>query len=158
MSLPSQIRRSLEELLALTGSEEVREIEVERHSFGGWRIRVSRGAVVAAADSPASALVPRARSKEVAAPAAQEGEFEAGSGEPIRSPMVGMFYRSPAPDADPFVKEGDIVTAGQTVCIIEAMKIMNEIEAEVGGRVTGVLVENGKPVEYNTPLFVVEPA
>lgn len=113
---------------------------------------------MAAAVSPASTPAPQAQSTEAAAPTAQESELEVGSGEPIRSPMVGTFYRSPAPDADPFVKEGDIVTIGQTVCIIEAMKIMNEIEAEVGGRVTRVLVDNGNPVEYNTPLFVVEPA
>ena len=72
--------------------------------------------------------------------------------------MVGTFYRSPSPDAESFVKEGDVVSPGQTLCIIEAMKIMNEIEAEVGGRVVKVLVENGKPVEYNTDLFLLEPA
>ena len=71
--------------------------------------------------------------------------------------MVGTFYRAPSPEAEPFVKEGDTVAVGQLVCIIEAMKIMNEIEAEVSGRVTRVLVENGKPVAYNTPLFAVEP-
>ena len=71
--------------------------------------------------------------------------------------MVGMFYRSPSPDSPPFVEEGDVVSEGQTLCIIEAMKIMNEIEADVKGRVVRVLIENAKPVEYNTPLFLLEP-
>lgn len=74
----------------------------------------------------------------------------------IVSPMVGTFYRSPAPDAPPFVEVGSMVTEGQTVCIIEAMKLMNEIEAEVSGKVVAVLVENGQPVEYGQPLFLIE--
>ena len=75
----------------------------------------------------------------------------------LRSPMVGMFYQSPSPDAPPYVTEGDEVTRGQTLCIIEAMKIMNEIESDVDGRVVRVLVDNASPVEYNTPLFLIEP-
>lgn len=74
----------------------------------------------------------------------------------ILSPMVGTFYRSPSPGAEPFVKEGDIVKKGQVVCIIEAMKVMNEIESDVTGKIVKVLVENGKPVEYNQPLFLVD--
>lgn len=73
----------------------------------------------------------------------------------IKAPMVGTFYRAPAPDAEPFVKEGDRVRAGQTVCIIEAMKIMNEIESEVEGTIVKVLAENAKPVEYGQELFLV---
>ncbi len=72
--------------------------------------------------------------------------------------MVGTFYRSPAPDADPYVEVGDRVDVGQTVCVIEAMKLMNEIEAEVHGTIVKVLVENAQPVEYGQALFVVEPA
>lgn len=75
----------------------------------------------------------------------------------ITAPMVGTFYLSPAPDAPPFVKEGDLVEAGQTVCIIEAMKLFNEIQSEFGGRVTRVLAESGTPVEYGQPLFLIEP-
>jgi len=76
---------------------------------------------------------------------------------PITSPMVGTFYRSPAPDADPFVEVGDVVEVGQTVCIIEAMKLMNEIEAETRGRVARILVENAQPVEFGQKLFLIEP-
>jgi acetyl-CoA carboxylase biotin carboxyl carrier protein len=71
--------------------------------------------------------------------------------------MVGTFYRAPAPDADPYVEVGDMVELGQTVCIVEAMKLMNEIESEVKGRVTRILVENAQPVEFGQPLFLVEP-
>ncbi|MBD3223253.1 MAG: acetyl-CoA carboxylase biotin carboxyl carrier protein [Caldithrix sp.] len=74
----------------------------------------------------------------------------------VRSPMVGTFYRAPAPDADPYVEVGDSIAVGQTLCIVEAMKLMNEIESEVGGKIRKVLVENAQPVEYNQVLFLVE--
>jgi acetyl-CoA carboxylase biotin carboxyl carrier protein len=77
---------------------------------------------------------------------------------PIKSPMVGTFYRAPAPDAKPYVELNQMITMGQVVCIIEAMKLMNEIESEVAGRVAKVLVENGKPVEYGQALFLIEPS
>lgn len=76
--------------------------------------------------------------------------------EEIVAPMVGTFYRAPSPDADPFVKVGDVVEAGATLCIIEAMKLMNEIEADTEGEIVEILVENGEPVEYGQPLFLVE--
>ena len=75
----------------------------------------------------------------------------------IEAPMVGTFYRAPSPDAQPFVRDGDRVKKGQVVCIIEAMKLMNEIESKVAGRVVKVLVENAQPVEYSQPLFLLEP-
>lgn len=74
----------------------------------------------------------------------------------IRTPMVGTFYRTPAPDAEPFVEEGDVVREGDVICIIEAMKLMNEIKSEVNGTVAKVLAENGQAVEFNQPLFIVE--
>ena len=75
---------------------------------------------------------------------------------PIKSPMVGTFYRSPAPDADPYVEQNSYVDVGQTVCIVEAMKLMNEIESDVKGRIARILVENAQPVEYGQILFLVE--
>jgi acetyl-CoA carboxylase biotin carboxyl carrier protein len=75
----------------------------------------------------------------------------------IEAPMVGTFYRAPKPDAPPFVAEGDMVKEGQVVCIVEAMKLMNEIESKVAGRIAKIVVENGQPVEFGQPLFVVDP-
>ena len=75
----------------------------------------------------------------------------------VTSPMVGTFYRAPSPDAEPFVATGDVVQPGQVLCIIEAMKMMNEIHAEVGGRIVGIAAENGSPVEYGSPLFLLAP-
>jgi acetyl-CoA carboxylase biotin carboxyl carrier protein len=74
----------------------------------------------------------------------------------IRSPIVGTFYRAPSPDADPYIQMGDIVSQGSVLCIVEAMKLMNEIESDVSGRIVKILVENGTPVEYNQPLFLIE--
>ena len=76
----------------------------------------------------------------------------------VKSPIVGTFYASPNPESDPFVKVGDFVEAGRTVCIVEAMKLMNEIESEISGEVVRILVENGQPVEYGEPLFALRPA
>jgi acetyl-CoA carboxylase biotin carboxyl carrier protein len=76
----------------------------------------------------------------------------------IKSPMIGTFYRTPNPDADPFIHVGDTITAGQTVCVIEAMKLFNEIESEISGKIVKVLVDNSSPVEYDQPLFLVDPA
>ncbi|MEO0198483.1 MAG: acetyl-CoA carboxylase biotin carboxyl carrier protein [candidate division WOR-3 bacterium] len=92
----------------------------------------------------------------IAQPSSEEIKAEEKDYHKIVSPMVGTFYRSPSPGAEPFVKEGDLVKKGQVVCIIEAMKVMNEIESDVTGRIVKVLVENGKPVEYNQPLFLVD--
>ncbi len=75
----------------------------------------------------------------------------------LEAPMVGTFYRSPSPTADPFVNEGDMVKESQVLCIIEAMKLMNEIESKVGGRIAKILVENGQAVEYGQPLFLIDP-
>jgi acetyl-CoA carboxylase biotin carboxyl carrier protein len=94
-----------------------------------------------------------------AAPAAGSPAAEAApaiEGHVVKSPMVGTFYRSPSPGAKPFVEIGDAVKAGQTVCIIEAMKLLNEIEADKDGIVRAILVENGQPVEYGEPLVVIE--
>ncbi|MBD3287706.1 acetyl-CoA carboxylase biotin carboxyl carrier protein [candidate division KSB1 bacterium] len=93
---------------------------------------------------------PSSQSVEKTAPQASNGGME------IKSPMVGTFYQAPSPDADPYVKKGDKISQGQVLCIIEAMKLMNEIEAEFPCRIVDVLVENAQPVEYNQPLFKIE--
>ena len=161
MNLSQSVKDSLKELVALVG-DDVSEIEVEKR-FYGWKVRISKGTsapIVQSVAAPAAVPVAAPAPAATAEPSGSQTESSdaAADGPSITSPMVGTFYRSPSPDADAFVKEGDTVTAGQTVCIIEAMKIMNEIEAEVSGRISKVLVENGSPVEYNTPLFLIEPA
>lgn len=102
----------------------------------------------AAAPAPESAA---------AAPAASAADEKDSSLHEIKSPIVGTFYRSPSPDSDPFVEVGTHVSQGSTLCIVEAMKLMNEIECDTTGTVVKVLVENGQPVEYNQPMFLIKP-
>ena len=144
----------------LRESPEIGSIEV-RGLFGTKVVitRTGNGAVPAAAPmvvhhaapSAASAPGPRAEGE------GREGVHTGGALKEIRSPMVGTFYKSPEPGADPYVKVGSRVTAGQTVCIIEAMKIMNEIEAELSGVVREILVDDAQPVEFGQALFRVDP-
>ncbi len=108
-------------------------------------------AAPAQATAPAPAPAPaEAPAETSAAPAKKDNIVE------VRSPMVGTFYRAPSPDADPYVEIGQTVAVGQTLCIIEAMKLMNEIESEVAGKIVDILVENAQPVEYNQVLFLIE--
>lgn len=148
--------RKLKTLIDLVQQSGIAELEITE---GEERVRICRGApAVAPAPSghtvtPPAATVPAAP----AAPAAPAPEPAAGlpEGHVIRSPMVGTFYRSSAPGAKPFVEVGQAVKAGDTLCIIEAMKLLNEIEADRDGVVKAILVENGQPVEYGEPLFIL---
>ena len=99
---------------------------------------------------PTQAVLPKVEENQGTAPAPAANVKE------IRSPMVGTFYRSPSPDAAPYVDIGQFIKPGQTLCIIEAMKLMNELESEFEGKIIKILVENGQPVEYNHPLFLIE--
>lgn len=112
----------------------------------------------AAAPAPAAGATSPAAAAEPASKAGEPDEGDCPGCVEITAPIVGTFYRKPAPDAEPFVKVGDRVEKGQVVCIIEAMKLFNEIESEVSGIIRKVLVEDGEPVEYGQPLFLVEPA
>ena len=144
----------------LRDSPELGAIEVRRGPFGLWSsVRVSRagggadGHAVVVAAAGAAAAPPPAAPATPAAPAAPPPSNLVE----IKSPMVGTFYASPEPGAAPYVKVGSRVAQGQVVCIIEAMKIMNEIEAEVSGMIREVLVDNAHPVEFGQPLFRVDP-
>ena len=156
MKLSKASMETLQKLIDMVGEDQIREIEIERGVLGLRKIRVAAGI-------SAAPVQPVAQTQAVLQPAdadeasATEDPDETEGLHSISSPMVGMFYRAPNPDSPPFVEEGDVVSVGQTICIIEAMKIMNEIEADAKGRVVRVLVENGNPVEYNTPLFLIEP-
>ena len=130
------------ELILKLENTSVEEFEVET---GGLKVRVKYSKGVPSQPVPAKEQEQREEKEESA------GYFV------VESPMVGTFYRAPAPGAEPFVKEGDYVEKGQTLCIIEALKVMNEIESEVSGVVRKILVENGQPVEYGQPLFYIEP-
>ena len=145
--LPSvELARRLGTLLTELG---LTEIDV---TVGEIRVRLQRGVVA----PTAPALAPAASSVE--RPAAHTAEIESASGVTIEAPMVGTFYRASSPTADPYVSEGDVVKEGQILCIIEAMKLMNEIESKVAGRVVKIFVENAHPVEFGQPLFLIDPA
>ena len=150
--------RKLKTLIDLVAESGIAEIEVTE---GEDKVRIVKHAPIGA---PAPAALPAAQTVLAAASAvpaaaavtaAEAVAAEALKGNVIKSPMVGTFYRSPSPGAKPFVEVGQAVKPGDTLCIIEAMKLLNEIEAEVAGEIKDVLVENGEPVEYGQPLFVI---
>ena len=140
---------SVEELVLLATKHNLAELEVEA---AGMRIRVVREHAPVPGLPDRAALVAAPHVESLAA-----GDDAKTTTVTIEAPMVGTFYRASAPDAAPFVSEGDIVKEDQILCIIEAMKLMNEIEAKTAGRIVKILVENGQPVEYGQPLFLVEP-
>jgi len=147
--------RKVKKLIELLEESDVAEIEIHE---GEESVRISRQSslpsVTMAAPFAAPAAAPPAASP--AAPAVESAAPSEPEGHIIRSPMVGTFYRAPSPGAKPFVTEGQSVSAGETLCIIEAMKILNQIESDKSGKVVEILVENGQPVEYNEPLFVID--
>ena len=144
--------RKLKKLIELVETSGIAELEITE---GDESVRISRHSSTAPA-----VVAPQAP----AAIAEQEAESQAGlpttepasRGHEITAPMVGIFYAAPSPGADPFVETGSIVAPGDTLCIIEAMKMMNQIEADTAGRVAKILVDNGSPVEYGQALFVIE--
>ncbi len=147
--------RKIKTLIDLVQQSGISELEITE---GEERVRISRGT---AASVPAVPAAPAVTVAPAAVPAAAPAAASAPEAEPvpeghvIRSPMVGTFYRSSAPGAKVFVEIGQAVKAGETLCIIEAMKLLNEIEADQDGVVKAVLVENGQPVEYGEPLFIL---
>ena len=151
--------RKLKKLIDLVQESGIAELEITE---GEEKVKIVKGNGAGAATTPLPMQVapamapPAADSSRPAAGSAPAGEPEAApEGQLVKAPMVGTFYRSPSPDAKPFVEVGQTVKQGDTVCIIEAMKLMNEIETDVSGVVKAILVENGQPVEYGQPLFVV---
>ena len=147
--------RKLKTLIDLVSESNVSELEITE-AEGKVRIVKGGGAVVQQFAAPLAAAAPVAAAPAVAAPAAAPAEAPAPSGHLVKSPMVGTFYRSSSPGAAAFVEVGSQVKAGDTICIIEAMKILNEIEADKAGTVTQILGENGQAVEFGQPLFVIE--
>ena len=150
--------RKVKKLIELLEESGVAEIEIKE---GEESVRISRQShapIMQPMQMPAPMMAAPASTPITPPPAAEAAPATATelSGHVVRSPMVGTFYRSPSPGAKSFVEEGQSVKVGDTLCIIEAMKLLNQIEADKSGIVKSVLVENGQPVEYNQPLFVIE--
>jgi len=150
--------RKLKKLIDLVQESGIAELEITE---GEEKVKIVKGGALsvtpglAAPAAPASpAAEPRPAAPAGSPPAAAEAE-PGQEGRVIKAPMVGTFYRSASPDAKPFVEVGQSVKEGDTVCIIEAMKLMNEIEADAAGALKAILVENGQPVEYGQPLFIL---
>ncbi|HEX3726500.1 MAG TPA: acetyl-CoA carboxylase biotin carboxyl carrier protein [Pirellulales bacterium] len=144
--------KRIRRLVELMNEHELAEIDLRQ---ADQRIRLRKGGeplIVAAPSRPAGAAAPAIPGAEPPATAKIEPELAL-----IKSPMIGTFYGSPSPETPPFIKVGDHVGPTSTVCIIEAMKVFNEIPAEVSGQVVQVLVENGEPVEFGQPLFKIDP-
>jgi acetyl-CoA carboxylase biotin carboxyl carrier protein len=151
-------KEEIEELIRLVEESQINELEV---SEGRKKIRISKGnpgttAIVQPAAAPPAALpaVQPVENKPEEPPV--ESATLASNLKQITSPMVGTYYGSPAPGAEPFVQEGQAIAVGQTVCIVEAMKLMNEIGSDFGGVIRKVMIENAQPVEYGQPLFLIE--
>ena len=161
-------QKELKELIEFLIEKDIAEFELER---GDVKVRIKRGsepvasaatpdarffAVHSAPPSPGLGAAAGATSPAATAPAAQPPAPEEGL-HIVRSPIVGTFYESPSPGSPPFVKPGDVVEAGQILCIVEAMKLMNEIESDVAGEIVKKLVANNAPIEYGQELFAIRP-
>ena len=151
--------RKLKKLIDLVEESGIAELEVTE---GEEKVRIVKHTAMAA---PQTYMIPQgAPAMMPAAPREKSSSFDDDDlddetdepeGEVVKSPMVGTFYRAPSPESDPFVEVGSTVKAGDTLCIVEAMKLLNEIETEYAGTIKAILVDNGQPVEYGEPLFIV---
>jgi acetyl-CoA carboxylase biotin carboxyl carrier protein len=145
--------RKLKKLIDLVQESGIAELEITE---GEEKVKIVKGGAFSAAAPAPMMMAPVTEHRPaLAAPAAAEAEPAAPEGHVVKAPMVGTFYRSPSPDAKAFVEVGQAVKEGDTICIIEAMKLMNEIEADASGTVKAILVENGQPLEYGQPLFIL---
>ena len=146
--------RKLKKLIDLVEESGITELEVTE---GEEKVRIAKNPAVASHHSymmPQHAMPAPAAITSAAATTGEE-KSDVPAGQVVKSPMVGTFYRAPSPDSDPFVEVGSQVKSGATLCIVEAMKLMNEIESDYAGTVKAILVENGQPVEFGEPLFII---
>jgi len=152
--------RKLKKLIDLVQESGIAELEITE---GEEKVKIVKGGAAAMVAAAPAIMAPAAATPMAGLPTAAGAAASAPSAEPaaapeghvVKAPMVGTFYRSPSPDAKAFVEVGQTVKEGDTICIIEAMKLMNEIEADASGSVKAILVENGQPVEYGQPLFIL---
>jgi len=145
--------RKIKKLIELLEESGIAEIEIRE---GEESVRISRGQIAQAAPIQFAAPTAPVAAQTIAASPQTAAAPALAAGTPINSPMVGTFYRSASPTAKPFVEVGSSIKAGDTLCVVEAMKMFNQIEAETSGTITAILVENGQPVEYDQPLFIIE--
>jgi acetyl-CoA carboxylase biotin carboxyl carrier protein len=152
----------IQDLIKFVAKSGVTEVEIEQKDFkitikAEGKIRAAEQPIIVQAAAPAALPVAPvaapAPSAPAPAPSSDDSKYIT-----VKSPMIGTFYRSPGPDKDSFVNVGDTISKGSTLCIIEAMKLFNEIESEVSGKIVKVLVDDASPVEYDQPLFLVDPA
>ncbi len=150
----------IKKLVKIVDTSEITDLEVEEN---GIRIKVAKKIREIKTYEQPQVVIGQAGPRDNPAPQiTNESVTENKSVElqpdlhEVKSPIVGTFYRAPAPDADPYVQVGDEISQGGVLCIVEAMKLMNEIESDVSGKIVKILVENGKPVEYNQPLFLIQ--
>ncbi|HNW58232.1 MAG TPA: acetyl-CoA carboxylase biotin carboxyl carrier protein [bacterium] len=156
--------QDIRELVRIVEESQIGELEITY--WWGRRIRISKAATPAPGSRSGGVEIVTAAAPEAVtalphhspAGAAPELPRDSGAFLEIKAPMVGTFYRASSPDAEPYVREGEMIAPGKVLCIIEAMKLMNEIEAEASGKIVKILVQNGQPVEYNQTLFLLEPA
>ncbi len=152
--------KEIKELIEMLKGTDISELEIER---SGVKVRLRKGGdvtfhpVMPRMEYPPAAIVAPAVTEAPLAPAEKPLEPEKTNQIKVTAPIVGTFYRASSPDKPPYVEVGDIVKKGQILCIIEAMKLMNEIESETSGKIAQILLENGQPVEYGQPLFAIEP-
>ena len=152
--------RKLKKLIDLVQESGIAELEITE---GEERVRIARGGAFSVTPGAAPAMAAVASAAPVAAAPGAASPAAPAAAEPapgpeghvVKSPMVGTFYRSPSPDAKPFIEVGGTVKEGETICVIEAMKLMNEIEADASGTIKAILVEHGQPVEYGQALFII---
>ena len=150
--------KQIQDLIKFVHKSGVNEVSIEENDFK-ITIKTNQAPTVVTASIPAATPVAAAPAPVAATPvaAAAPAVSESDNYITIKSPMIGTFYRSASPDKPSFVNVGDEIKAGQVVCVVEAMKLFNEIEAEISGRIVKVLVDNSSPIEYDQPLFLVEP-
>ncbi len=152
----------IKNIINLISSSEVDEVAIEE---GDFKIKVKKNTgasqvtysqpLPAAPAAPVQPPAPQAVASSDPASAESAAASSSANGETVKSPIVGTYYKAPSPDSDPFISVGSKVSKGDTLCIVEAMKIMNEIEAEFGGTVQEILIEDGQPVEFDQPLFII---
>jgi acetyl-CoA carboxylase biotin carboxyl carrier protein len=145
----------IKKLVRILDTSDITDLEVEEN---GLRVKIAKKIRINQSQPAVTYSNVPVNHQETSAPqiAAEASADKNSKFHEVKSPIVGTFYRAPAPDADPYVQVGDVISSGSVLCIVEAMKLMNEIESDVSGKIVKILSDNGKPVEYNQPLFLVE--